>query len=439
MQIYRNSKVNLNFPTLSVIFGTIFISFFMIIMMLSERDLFFKLFIYLFLGIAVTILALIIILKLLAKINLENATLRLVLRDINTHKYFHIWQILGYSIVLITVLVMYVVSTQILPGWIRQIPVDAPNFFAINIPSNKEAEFKDFLKKNNMFPEKIYPLVRGRLVAVNGSFERNFVERPLNMTFSDEVPAGNEIISGAWSNGKKDYVSISIEKGFAERMKIDLGDNLTFAVQGEEFTGKVDSVRNVVWNEFKPNFFVIFPDSLKNDFSYTYMTSVFIPKESQAKIREMTELFPSVTLIDVEGIIWQISSIFSIIDRSLNYLWIIILLASALISYSYVLTSKDYKLFQIGLFRALGAKKSQIKNLLLGEFVVTSLLVSIIGLISSFLITYYIAEYVFNIIYDFEIFSFLVISLIFSIFIIAINLLFVQNISETKISEIIRK
>lgn len=441
MQIYRNSKINISFPTISVVFGTVLISFFIILLMISERELFIKAFGYMILGITAISLLLLLILKVLPKINIPNATLRLVVRDLSTNKYFHIWQILGYCIVLVTILTIYIVSSQILPGWIKQIPVDAPNFFAINIPSAKKVDFQNFLKENNMFPEEIYPLVRGRLVAVNNSYERNYIERPLNMTFSSKLPSGNNIISGKWTNGQqvKDYIPISIEEGFAERMGVSVGDSLTFAVQGEEFTGKIDSVRAVVWNEFKPNFFIIFPDYIKDKFSYTYMTSVFIPKESQIKIREMTEKFPSVTLIDVEGIIWQISSIFSVIDKSISYLWVMILAASALISYAYVLTSKDYKIYELGLFRALGAKKSQIQNLLLGEFVIISTLVAFIGLAASIIATYYLASNVFKISFELNLLMPLLITMIYFILVVVVNLISMQNTLQIKITDILRR
>jgi predicted lysophospholipase L1 biosynthesis ABC-type transport system permease subunit len=48
----------------------------------------------------------------------------------------------------------------------------------------------------------------------------------------------------------------------AENLKVGLGDELSFEIQGVPMATRVASIREVDWQRVQPNFFVVFPEGV---------------------------------------------------------------------------------------------------------------------------------------------------------------------------------
>src|SRR5205814_2673124 len=137
---------------------------------------------------------------------------------------------------------------------------------------------KDFLQEHALGAPEFYPMVRGRLVAVNQQKvneaeyteerARRLVEREFNLSFMDAPPAHNAISAGRWTAD-----GVSVEEGIAQRLGWKLGDELVFNVGGETFSAPISSFRRLHWDSMKVNFFVIAPPAILGRFPTSYISA----------------------------------------------------------------------------------------------------------------------------------------------------------------------
>ncbi len=172
-------------------------------------------------------------------------------------------QILAFGLTLMAMAVVALVRTDLMTTWQRQLPADAPNHFAINILPEQVAAFRTFMEEAGVTTAQLYPMVRGRLVEINGTEVReavtkearsdNALNRELNLTWTTSLQADNHILKGRWwqpeDTGK---ALVSVESKLAERMSIKVGDILRFAVGEQRFNAEVASIRSVQWESFRP-------------------------------------------------------------------------------------------------------------------------------------------------------------------------------------------
>jgi putative ABC transport system permease protein len=94
---------------------------------------------------------------------------------------------------------------------------------------------------------------------------------------------------------------MSLEIDFAEHLGVGVGDTLRFDVQGVAVEGEVVSLREVRWNSFQPNFFVVFQPGVLEDAPAVYLASVpqLSGEQRDALQASIQVAFPNVSSIDV--------------------------------------------------------------------------------------------------------------------------------------------
>ncbi|HUP29760.1 MAG TPA: FtsX-like permease family protein, partial [Usitatibacter sp.] len=197
-------------------------------------------------------------------------------------------QIMALGLGIMAMLMLTLVRTELITKWQQSMPPDMPNRFAINIQGDQLAEVKRYFATQSLATPDLYPMVRGRLVAVG---ERNvsaadfgdarakrLVEREFNLSWADKNRPDNRIVAGRfWEPGATDN-QFSVEEGIAKTLGIKVGDALTFDVAGSRFAAKVTSLRKVDWDSFKPNFFVIGSPALLKSYPASWITSFHLPQ-----------------------------------------------------------------------------------------------------------------------------------------------------------------
>src|SRR5690606_29781017 len=70
-----------------------------------------------------------------------------------------------------------------------------------------------------------------------------------------------KVTSGTWVGKTEpgEIARVSLEEGYANRIRVSLGDTLLFNVQGVRIPTLVGSLREVDWNRVQTNFRLIFP------------------------------------------------------------------------------------------------------------------------------------------------------------------------------------
>ncbi|AGL86104.1 ABC transporter permease [Pseudomonas protegens] len=294
---------------------------------------------------------------------------RLGLGQLLRHPLAAAGQSLAFGLILLSMALIALLRGELLNIWQNQLPKNAPNYFALNIlPAEKQA-FSERLVQLSAPSAPLYPVVPGRLVSINGEPVREIVskdssgdraiQRDLSLTWAADLPSGNSIIEGSWWSAQPDdgLPGVSVEAKVAQSLKLKLGDHLTFTVAGANREARVTSLRSINWDNFQPNFFMIFQPGTLKDLPATYLTSFYLSPGHDQQIVELSRAFPAVTILQVEALLEQLRSILAQVTLAVEYVLLFVLAAGMAVLFSGLQATLDERIRQGALLRALGAER----------------------------------------------------------------------------------
>jgi putative ABC transport system permease protein len=305
---------------------------------------------------------------------------RLGLGQLLRHPLAAAGQSLAFGLILLAMSLIALLRGELLDTWQDQLPAKAPNHFALNVLPDEREAFAARLAQLSPHPAPLYPIVAGRLTMINGepvqgivskdSQGERAIQRDLSLTWAAELPAGNVLLDGQWwqPQPQDEQPGVSVESELAESLGVKLGDALTFSVGGMEKQARVTSLRQVEWDSFQPNFYMIFePDTLQ-DLPATYLTSFYLPPQSEKRLVELSRKFPAVTLLQVEALLEQLRSIMAQVSLAIEYVLLFVLAAGLTVLFAGLQATLDERLRQGALLRALGAERRLLLRARRAEF-----------------------------------------------------------------------
>ena len=323
-------------------------------------------------------------------------------------------QTVALGIGVMGLLLLTVVRADLFNAWRDRLPPDTPNHFLINIQPGQVAGVRAFLKDSGVEVTRLTPLVRARLTAIDGrpinpddfkkGFARHMVERAANLSWLDKLPDDNELVAGHW--WRKDQWKrglVSVEKDYAAALGLSVGDTLTYRVADKTFDVRVINLREVSWDSFRPNFFLLVPPDLLDGFPGSYITSFYLPAADAGLIARLIGRFPNVTDIDVDAILQQVRRLMDRVDRSLQFIFLFALAAGLLVLVAAVQTTRAERRREIAVLRALGAQHRQLRLGLLTEFAALGSLAALLGAAAAGSIGLCLAEFLFDIPYHWSV------------------------------------
>jgi putative ABC transport system permease protein len=301
-------------------------------------------------------------------------------------------QIVAIAVGLTAILLLTVIRADLIDVWRGRLPADAPDRFLVNIQPEQRQPLAEFLGRNGVKPPQPFPMVRARLVTVNGkpvgaddySDERakRQIEREFNVTYLSGLPPDNKVTAGAWF-GPDDLRrgAISIEHWIAERFGIRVGDTLEFLAAGRSFSAGVTSVRKLDWDSMRPNFFFITTPALLEGFPASYVAAFHAPRGDPLLTVRLSQAFPNVTVIDVTAILAQAQRVMDQLIGAVRLVFAFALAAGVLVLYAALLATQDERTHEAAVMRALGASRAQVLAAQRAEFAVLG---AIAGLLAAF-------------------------------------------------------
>jgi putative ABC transport system permease protein len=320
-------------------------------------------------------------------------------------------QITALGIGLMCLLLIAMTRSDLIAGWRQSTPPDAPNQFVIDIQPDQRAGVLDYLQHHGEADAALSPMVRGRLIAVNGkpvnpdeyksADAKRLVDREFNLSYTTELPDDNRVVGGDWF-GKDTKPQVSIEQGLAKTIDVKLGDTLRFDVAGLQVEGPVTSLRKVDWNSFKVNFFVLMPPPAISDLPATFITSFYLPAAQRGVIDGLIGKYPSLTAIDTAPILAQIQRVLEQVIGAVQFLFIFTLAAGVLVLYAALAGTRDERMRESALLRALGASHSQVRSVQVAEFIAVGALAGLMAALGAQGIGWVLATRVFEFHIDFN-------------------------------------
>ena len=315
-------------------------------------------------------------------------------------------QVVSLSLGLMALLLLTVVRGDLMSAWQSATPADAPNRFVINIMPDQQADVAARLSAARVSDAVLYPMIRGRLTAMNGEpitaatyaaeDARRLAEREFNISTMATMQASNQIVAGKWFSDVPGQPEASVEQGIAKTLGIKLGDVMRFDIAGQIVDAKVTSLRKLEWGSMRANFFVIINPRAMQATPQTLMTAFHLPAGAPNLTNTLTREFPNLTVIDVSGIILQLQEVLGQVVTAVEFLFLFTLVSGVLVLYAALMGSQDERTREAGLLRALGATRRQLSRAQWIEFALVGALSGLLAASGAAALGWALATYQFK-------------------------------------------
>jgi len=337
---------------------------------------------------------------------------RLGLGQLLRHPLAAAGQALAFGLIILAMALIALLRGELLDSWQEQLPEQAPNHFALNILPADQQAFAARLTELSPHPAPLFPVVPGRLVMINGEPVRQIVSkdsqgerairRDLSLTWASELPADNQLIAGRWwdQQAAAQLPGVSVESELAENLRLKLGDRLSFSIGGLNRDAQVTSLRDVDWNSFQPNFYMIFQPGTLQDLPLTYLTSFYLPPQHERQLVELSRAFPAVTLLQVEALLAQLRSILAQVSLAIEFVLLFVLAAGLAVLFAGLQATLDERIRQGALLRALGAERRLLVKARRSEFALLGAASGLLAALGCELISFVLYRFAFELVWQ---------------------------------------
>jgi len=295
--------------------------------------------------------------------------------------------------------------TDLVASWRQATPANAPDRFVINVQPEQAQDFLAHLTASGVRSPDWFPMIRGRLVAINGrevqssdfatERARRLVDREFNLSHTETLPAHNPLVAGRWVPGEAD--GVSVEQGIAETLGLKMGDRLRFDMGGVQHEARITSVRKVDWASMRANFFMLFPLAQMPDFPITYMAAFRTPEGAPQFENAMVQKFPNITSVDMRSTLNQVQKVLEQVVRAVEFLFGFTLAAGLMVLLAAVGASRQAREREYAIMRALGASRQLLGQVqrteLLGLGWLAGFMASAMALVVGWGLTHFVFEF----------------------------------------------
>jgi len=331
----------------------------------------------------------------------------LATRQLCARPAFAVLQVASLAVGLMALALLVLLRTDLIASWRQATPPDAPNRFVINLQPDQAADFQTALTQAGVKPGyDWYPMIRGRLLSINGvpintalgrpdqEDARHSVERELNLSHSAQLPAHNTLAAGRWV--QQEEGGLSVEQGFAQRLGLKLGDALVFDVAGQPLAGRISSLRKVDWGSLRANFFVLLPRSaLPAELPFTYLAAFRAPQAS-ALDGALTRQFPNLTVVDLSATLAQVQGVLNQVVQAVEYLFAFSIAAGLAVLFAAVSATREARSHEFAVMRACGASAALLGQVQRAELLGVGALAGLLATLAASAVGWALARYVFE-------------------------------------------
>jgi putative ABC transport system permease protein len=334
----------------------------------------------------------------------SNSVLRYGLANLRRHARGNAVQIASLALGLTAVLLLTFTRNDLVDAWRRSAPPDAPNRFLIGVQPEQLEPLQAFFAAHKIPVPDLYPMVRGRVVAVNGApvseadyteeRAKRLVEREFNLSYMETLPSHNTVVAGQWF--KPDEKAISVEQGIAQRLGWKLGDELTWVVGSQRFSARITSLRKLRWDSMKVNFFVVTPPAVLEGFPASFISAFRLEPGSEPLISELATRFPNMTVIDAAAAVRQAQGVIDQLINAVQFVFLFALVAGLLVLYSALVATEDERRREAAVMRVYGASRAQVTGTQRAEFLAMGAIAGLLATLGAAAIGQVLARRVFE-------------------------------------------
>ncbi len=288
-----------------------------------------------------------------------------------------------------------------------------PNIILFDIQSVQKEEVAALTRQHELPIMQEVPVVNMRVAEVDGISKTKHLQdtssairgwvfrREFRSTYRDSLIESETIIKGDWHGQKSDdgTIYVSIAENVAEATNAYIGMPMTFNVQGAMVQTRVGSIRKIEWDRMQTNFFVVFPKGVleKAPQFHVILTRAETTRSSALFQQALVRAFPNVSAIDLSTILKSVDDVLTKVSFVIRFMALFSILTGLMVLISSVVLSKYQRIRESVLLRTLGASGKQILYINAMEYLLLGLLAALTGIALSFVGSWLVARFVFDI------------------------------------------
>jgi putative ABC transport system permease protein len=290
---------------------------------------------------------------------------------------------------------------------------DQPNMLFFDIQTSQVDAVAERIEQKDLPIMQQVPIVTMALESINGLTKkgndtlpeaerrsRGLYNREFRVTYRDSLIASERLLEGTLRKVEQpgDSIFVSFDQGYASRTGIKMGDEVVFNVQGRPIKTYVGSFRDVKFNQVSTNFLVLFPDNVLNNAPKFHVIITKTKNDRQAADvqAEVVRDFPNVSVINLGTIVETLEEILGKISFVIQFMAFFSIITGILVLISSLIISKYQRMRESILLRTLGAGSGTVSTINTLEYFFLGTLASLSGILLSFLATWLLSRFVFE-------------------------------------------
>jgi putative ABC transport system permease protein len=331
---------------------------------------------------------------------------------------------------------------------------NSPNIILLDVQTDQVEAVEKTIEENNVPVISSIPIITMRVEEINGrsvneirndttsNIGRWVLNHEFRVTYRDTLIPSETIRSGAWTGKVEnaEIIPISVAENFASDARVEVGDRVTFNVQGVLLNTEIASIREVDWGRIQLNFSVLFPSGVLEDAPKFHVVSTRTPgvEKSASLQRQLVSLYPNISIIDLRQILSMLEGILEKISLVINFMALLSILTGIIVLIGAVRTSKYQRVRESVLLRTLGAKNAQLLAISFYEYAFLGILGCLTGILLSLAGSFLLARFVFEEPFVPSSEPFLILLPVLTILVVGIGLLNSRSVLSSPPLEVLR-
>jgi putative ABC transport system permease protein len=312
------------------------------------------------------------------------------------------------------ILTLYLTQGTLLSELTTSRQGNQPNAILFDIQADQKQGVEDLIRAQQLQVLEEAPVVTMRINSIKGRPTEELLadkkekiphwalRREYRSTYRDHLRSAERIVAGKWhpqAEKEASIIPISLEEGIAEDLKVGLGDEIVFDVQGVPIATRVASLRQVDWKRVQPNFFVVFPAGVLEDAPgfHVLVTRITSPEQSATLQRAVVQKYPNVSVIDITLVLQTLDSVVGKVSYVIRFMALFTVATGLLVLVGAVLTGRFQRVRESVLLRTLGASRAQVLRILMVEYLCLGAMAALTGIALALASSWALARFVFEV------------------------------------------
>ena len=291
-----------------------------------------------------------------------------------------------------------------------------PSLFFVDIQKSQIGDLVQLIEERIGEKPEATPTVRARISHVNGQpfdFQQREVRqqqgqigREFAVTYRPNLDANETILDGQWwSDSDAEVPQVSVEEEMAARLKVGVGDSITFDISGRKITVQVSNIRKIDLRNTRTAFIFVFRPGVLDSAPQTYAATVLTrvpPTERQRLQRDSLSQFPNIQIFDVADIVATVQKLVDNFVLAISFVGSFVILSGILILIGSIALTKSQRIYENAILKTLGARRLALASILISEYGLLGLLAGIIGSGFAVLLSWAVSRFILEINWEFD-------------------------------------